>query len=223
MSDVTRPYRSPRREQHAQQTRQDVLTTARELFVSVGYARVTMSDIARSSGVAVKTVYASVGTKTDVLHELLLGDVAAGSAGATVDGIRDAPDLRTALDTIAAGTRADTERFKPSIDLLHSSMASDEGAHRIWAQVVTEYRGGLRAAAELLVEAGLVATDLDTDAVTDRLWFCFGLGAWRSLVDECGWTYDEAERWLSRQAQRALTEPGPDRGALRRPVGRDAR
>lgn len=93
----------------------------------------------------------------------------------------------------------------------------------IWQQVVAEYRGGLRAAAEHLVEAGLVATNLDADAVTDRLWFCFGLGAWRSLIDECGWTYDDAERWLSRQAQRALTEPGPDRETHRRPAGRDAR
>jgi AcrR family transcriptional regulator len=58
-------------------TRQDILRTAREQFVTHGYALVTMSDIARATGGAVKTVYASVGTKSEILHELMLGDVAA--------------------------------------------------------------------------------------------------------------------------------------------------
>jgi hypothetical protein len=42
-------------------SRQDILRTARELFVTHGYALVTMS----------------VGAKSEILHELMLGDVAA--------------------------------------------------------------------------------------------------------------------------------------------------
>lgn len=77
VSEPTRPYRSPLCEQHTSVTRQDILRTAREPFTTHGYALVTMSDIARATGGAVKTVYASVGTKSEILHELMLGDVAA--------------------------------------------------------------------------------------------------------------------------------------------------
>jgi AcrR family transcriptional regulator len=206
VSRAPRPYHSPRREQHATQTRQDILRAARELFVTQGYAMVTMSDIARATGVAVKTVYASVGTKPEVLHELLLGDVAASNATETHDEVVRAPDLRSAVQAIASSTRANTERFKSSIDLLYSSMSSDEGARRIGKQVVQEYRHALRVAAEHLVAAGLVAPDLDSDGVADRLWFCFGLAAWRALVIDCGWSYAESERWLGHHCYIMLSD-----------------
>ncbi|MFG1603799.1 TetR/AcrR family transcriptional regulator [Actinoplanes sp. NPDC049265] len=208
MNDATRAYHSPRRVLNAQQTRDDVLRTARELFVSQGYARVTMADIARASQVSVKTVYLSVGAKADVLHALLLGDVAASSNASTaLRQVRDAPDLRAALAALAAGTRADQEMFKPSIDLLHSSMSSDAEAHEIWRQVVAQCRDALREAARHLVSAGLV--DPDVDAVTDHLWFYFGLYSWRSLIEESGWSYDAAERWLAQHAWITLTGPAP--------------
>jgi hypothetical protein len=34
----------------------------------------------------------------------------------------------------------------------------------------------------------------------DILWFCFGIGAWRTLVGDCGWAWDDAEVWLRDQA-----------------------
>jgi AcrR family transcriptional regulator len=203
--ETTRPYRSPRREQHAIQTRQDVLDAAREQFLAHGYARVTMSDIATAARTSVKTVYASVGTKTDVLHALLFADVGQSANARTVEEVRRAPDLWAAVSALAGGTRSDFERFRPSIDLLHSSTTGDEGARRIWDEIIAEYRLAIRRAAEHIVAAGLSAPGLDVDAVSDRLWFGFGMAAWRTLVVDCGWGYDDAERWLCRQAYLSLS------------------
>ena len=214
MNDATRAYNSPRRAEHAQQTREGVLRTARELFVSQGYARVTMADIARASRVSVRTVYLSVGTKADVLQALLLGDVAVSpNASAALEQIREAPDLRKALAAIAGGTRADQEMFKTSLDLLHSATSSDAGAHEVWRQVVGKCRDALGEGARHLVAAGLVRQHVDT--VTDHLWFYFGLYSWRSLIEECGWSYDVAEHWLARQAWITLIDAGahPDASA----------
>ena len=44
--------------------------TSRALFVEKGYAGATVADIAARAGVAVPTVYASVGPKTAILDEL---------------------------------------------------------------------------------------------------------------------------------------------------------
>ncbi|PXY33362.1 hypothetical protein BAY59_09715 [Prauserella coralliicola] len=41
----------------------------------------------------------------------------------------------------------------------------------------------------------------------DRLWFCFGMNAWRTLTVDCQWSYDDAERTLRHQALSILTEP----------------
>jgi AcrR family transcriptional regulator len=209
MPEPTRTYRSARREQGAAQTRQDILETARELFIAQGYAQVTMGQIARAAGVATKTLYASVGTKTELLHALLAGDVAESRTTGLYDEVLRCTDLASAVACLARGTRSNTERFASSIDLLYSSMASDEKARQVWDYVVGQYRQALREAAQHLVGIGVVAPHLDTDGTADRLWLCFGLSAWRSLVVDCGWSYDAAEQLLARQAVCMLEDPVP--------------
>ena len=165
-----------------------------------------MTDIARAAGTAVKTLYASVGTKAEILHTLAAADMESSqSAAETIVKMGDAPDLETAIEQVARGTRSDHEQFSSSVDLLYSAMASDDGARKAWDHVHAEYRKALREAAVQLVSHGLVA--FDVDAVADRLWFCFGLSAWRTLIVDCKWSYDEAERTLRRQAMAMLTEP----------------
>ncbi|MFD3687065.1 TetR/AcrR family transcriptional regulator [Nocardiopsis sp. NPDC058631] len=207
MSSEPRAYRSPRRERDAARTREEILDAARGLFVSRGYLRVTMSDIAREAGTAVKTVYASVGTKSELLRELLRLDVAESAASETIEELRSAPDLAAAAACLARGTRSDHERFSDSIDLLYASLG-DEGADRIWEQVMGSYRGALREAATVLVAKGFVSERLDVEEVSDRLWFCFGIAAWRTLLKDCGWNYGRAESWLGAQAVAALGGPG---------------
>ncbi|MFC1230202.1 TetR/AcrR family transcriptional regulator [Streptomyces sp. Sce081] len=209
MSALTRSYRSPRRERGAAQTRQDILAAARELFIARGYAQVTMGHIARAAGVATKTLYASVGTKTELLHALLAMDVADSRTTGVHEEVFRSEDLASAVACLAHGVRNNTERFASSIDLLYSSMASDAKAREVWDYVVTQYRQALREAAEHLVSIGVVAPHLDVNGAADRLWLCFGLSAWRSLVVDCGWSYDAAEHLLSRQALNMLEDPVP--------------
>ncbi|WP_306367863.1 TetR/AcrR family transcriptional regulator [Nocardiopsis sp. CC223A] len=207
MSSQPRAYRSPRRERDAARTREEILQAARKLFVGRGYSHVTMADIAREAGTAVKTVYASAGTKAEILRELLRLDVAESAAPATIEELRSAPDLAAATACLARGTRSDHERFSDSIDLLYASLG-DESADRIWGQVMGSYRGALREAAAVLVAKGFVSERLDVDEVSDRLWFYFGIAAWRTLLKDCGWDHGRAESWLGAQAAAALGGPG---------------
>jgi AcrR family transcriptional regulator len=204
VNERARSYVSPRRAQNAGRTRDDILDAARELFLAHGYSQVTVSDIARLAGVAAKTVYASVGAKPDVLQEVLLSDVAESAAAHTLESVRRAPDLWSAVAAIAAGTRSDSERFARSIELMDASKYSDEGARRIWEQVVGEFRAAMRSAAEHLVGSGLACRELDEAAVADRLWLCFGFAAWRSLISDCGWSFDDAERLLAQSCLHML-------------------
>ena len=200
MAEAARNYRSARREQGAAQTRQDILDTARRLFIAEGYAQVTMSQIAEAAGVATKTLYASVGTKTQVLHALLAADADASVTTDLFDEMRKCEDLTSAAACLARLARTSSERYAPSIDLLYSSMASDDKARQVWDYIVAHCRRVFREAAGHLLAMGAVAPALDIDNVADRLWFCFGLAAWRSLVVDCGWSYDAAEPLLAAQA-----------------------
>ena len=123
---------------------------------------------------------------------------------AAVGGTRD---LESAMRIVAGGTRHGNETYRESIEIMYSSMGSHDIAEDIWRQATSQYRETLRAIAQHLHDHELLAPGLGVDAAADRLWFCFGLGAWRTLVKDCGWAWDEAERWLAAQAVRMLGEP----------------
>ena len=57
----SRPYRAPQREATALATRLAILSAARDLFTTQGYAHTSVAAIAARAGVAVDTVYAAVG------------------------------------------------------------------------------------------------------------------------------------------------------------------
>jgi AcrR family transcriptional regulator len=69
----------PRRQMQAAQTRRDILIAARRLFAQQGYAATSMNDIAEEAGVALQTVYSSVGPKPAIV--LALDDIIAEEAG----------------------------------------------------------------------------------------------------------------------------------------------
>jgi AcrR family transcriptional regulator len=69
----------PRRQMQAAQTRRDILIAARSLFAEHGYAATSMNDIAEEAGVALQTVYASVGPKATIV--MALDDIIDEEAG----------------------------------------------------------------------------------------------------------------------------------------------
>jgi AcrR family transcriptional regulator len=202
---VTRSYRSPRRAQEAATTRGEILAAARALFVARGYARVTVADIAERAGTAVKTVYASAGGKAGILTELLSTAVADSGAERTLAEVRTATDLAGVLTALAGGTRRGNEANQDAIMIMYSAMSAQDDAERVWAQGTSVYRETLREVAAHIDRIGALPAGVDVHTAGDLLWFCFGTAAWRTLVGDCGWSWDDAERTLLAQARTAFT------------------
>lgn len=197
-----RRYHSPRRAQDAADTRRDILRAAVELFATTGYARVTVADIAKAAGVAQQTVYSSAGSKSDILDEVLTEAIQDSGGFETAEAVRLTDDLPTALGLVAHGTRLGNEHQQQAVEIIFAAMPVHENAARLWALATGKYREALLQVAEHLRDKGLVS---DVAHTSDVLWFCFGLHAWRSLVKDCGWSWDEAETWLARQAVTILS------------------
>lgn len=195
---MTRSYHSPRRAQDAADTRRDILGAAVELFSANGYARVTVADIAKQAGVAPQTVYSSAGSKSEILHKIVAEAIARSDSASTTAAIRETDGLVTALTLLAKGTRQGNEGGQQVVEVLYAALPVHEDGAALWEQSTTPYRQALREVAEHLQDKGLL--NVDVEQATDVLWFCFGFGAWRTLVKECGWSWDDAERWLARQA-----------------------
>src|SRR5215469_671645 len=105
---VKRRYDATRRRQAAARTRAAILDAARELFAERGYTATAMTAIADRAGVALDTVYASVGRKPE-LARLLIETAISGTDEAIPAGQRDyvkavraAPDAETKIAIFAA-------------------------------------------------------------------------------------------------------------------------
>src|SRR5690349_974292 len=119
-----REYDSSSRKEAAQLTRQNIIEVARRLFLEKGYAAATMPMIAQTAGVALDTVYATVGKKP-ALFRLLIEMAISGSAGAVppeereyVRAIRAETDAAKKLRIYAAALRSIQQELAPLFRVL---------------------------------------------------------------------------------------------------------
>ncbi|WP_084964245.1 TetR/AcrR family transcriptional regulator [Thermoactinospora rubra] len=202
-----RPYRSPRRSQAASDTRAAILAAATRLFVERGYGRVTVNDIAQEASVAVPTVYASAGGKSAILATIVEEAIRDPIVDTTLAGIRRSTTPSEVVELTAHGTRTDNERYHDLIQVVFTAATLDETAAATKARSDRIYVETLAHTADRLHELGALKRGLPVERATDILWFLFGHRSWQLLVTERGWSWDDAERWLTEQALAALLEP----------------
>ncbi|MFJ9696511.1 TetR/AcrR family transcriptional regulator [Kitasatospora sp. NPDC101183] len=193
-----RRYVSPLREQAAAQTRAQILRSAIRLFAERGYGRVTVADIAADAGVSAKAVFASAGSKSDILNEIVDTAVRASGEERAMRAVLAAPDRESALTALARGTRAGNEGTFTVHEAIHKALPAHEDGEALWERATASYRTALDATAQHLRALG------QEEDVADLLWFWFGPGSWRTLVVENGWTWDRAEAFLLRTALATL-------------------
>lgn len=199
-----RVYVSPLREQAAARTRALILERAAELFAERGYGRVTVADIAAAAGVAAKTVFASAGSKGDILDRIVDTAVVESGYG---DAVAHVLTLRTpadALRAVAHGTRAGNESQFRVHEAVHKALPVHENGEALWERATTAYRGALRTVAGHLHALDEPPRHCAVEETADLLWFWFGPTGWRTLVVENGWPWGRAEDMLHRTAVATL-------------------
>ena len=89
-----RAYTSTVRAVAARETRAAILRAAMELYAEQGYARATVAGIAERAGVALNTVYTSVGGKAALLEALVDEGVEDEQIQVTLTAVLAARDAR---------------------------------------------------------------------------------------------------------------------------------
>ncbi|MFF4354722.1 TetR/AcrR family transcriptional regulator [Streptomyces sp. NPDC001530] len=198
-----RAYSSPLREKSAAQTRALILQQATELFADRGYGRVTVADIAAAAGVASKTVFASVGSKRDILDRIVDEGVAASGYERAMEQVLGRRTPEAILEALARGTRLGNEGQFTVHEAIRKALPSHEHGEALWERATADYRGALHAAARHL-HTLTPPPRYTVEETADLLWFWFGPSGWRTLVVEDGWSWDRAEEVLYRTAVATL-------------------
>ncbi|MCS7477281.1 TetR/AcrR family transcriptional regulator [Umezawaea endophytica] len=202
---ATREYRSSVRARHAEDTRRTIVDAAAALFAEQGYARTSVAAVAAAAGVALNTVYTSVGGKSALI--MALTDDGAGDPTAieTVSRIAESADPAEILLLTAKGTARVRRARWQVLGILLDNRTSDPDVAAAADAATRVVRDRLDLVAARLVEVGGLRPGLDVDRVGQVLWFYFGFEAWRTARG-LGWGWDEAAEWLATQAAGALLD-----------------
>jgi AcrR family transcriptional regulator len=198
-----RRYDSSRRQEHAAQTRDAVVTAAIELFSTKGWAATGMRDIARAAGVSVETVYANFGSKAQVLVAAL--DVAVVGDSEEVP-VRERPEF-TEIGTgafakrVRAGARLMREinaRTAGLLKALREAAAGDESLAALLVEREVRRRSDIEAGLRLM--AGRSVTRVEAEGI----WAVMSVEVHDLLVEQAGWTPTAYEDWLTDTITRLL-------------------
>lgn len=202
-----RAYTSKLRAQKAEETRRAIVGTARDLFAERGYGRVALSTVAAEAGVALNTVYASVGGKAALILAMAEDSAGDEQTELTRRQVLATDDGRTILRLTAEGTRVVIERHDKTLTVLMDARNSDADVAKAADYAMSHYRNVLNSIADRLVDLEEVRAGMTRDQVRGVLWFYFGASAWTTAVRELGWSYDQASAWLQDQAAGAILAP----------------
>lgn len=189
----TRSYRSRLRAEKAAETRRAVLAAARDLFHETGYAGTSVGQIAARAGVAVDTVYTSVGRKPQLLLAVI--DMALGSADepvpaeerAYVRAIRAAGSAAEKIAVYASALGELLPRTAPLLEALREAAAGDPGCAAVRDELNARRAANMRLFAGDLRATGQLRVDLSDDEVADLVWSMNSV-EYFGLLSARGWT-----------------------------------
>jgi AcrR family transcriptional regulator len=198
-----RRYHAPRRQEAASETRRAITDAARRTFLERGYAATTMASIATAAGVAVDTVYATMGSKSAIFR--LLVETALSGTGEPVTAlerdyvksIQAEPDAAAKLALYARAMRAIHGRLAPLFEVLQAAASQDADLAALWTMIAERRAKNMRLLAKELIDTGALRDELTVDEVADVLWTTNSPEVYQLLVRQRGWKPARYERWLA--------------------------
>ena len=203
----TRRYHSPRRRIQADQTREAVLEAGVRLFAERGWAGTGIRDVARAATVSVETVYASFGSKAQLLKSAV--DVAIVGDDAPVP-LADRPVYQAITTGRTTRERAEATAhmlatINERIYRLVAAMRQGATVDATLAAVAADLEGQRRRSTA--DTASLIMGREPDPGQVDELWVLSGDQVYALLANECGWSSTRYASWLTDRIEEILDRP----------------
>jgi AcrR family transcriptional regulator len=203
MTDSSAPA-SSRRAEYAEATRKAIADAARQLFCQRGYFATKVDDIACLARVAPTTIYAVWGGKQALLRAIIDQAAKDPLVRTTLDTIDKIDDPMEIIYSVAAGCRRMREIYGDVLRVMFAVASQDHTVSRSVIEATRGFREAFVRVAQRLHQLEALQAGMDLKQAVDILWFYLGYSGLFVLVDENKWSYEEAEKWLAKEASRAL-------------------
>lgn len=144
------------------------------LLVEIGYARLTIDEVARRAGVSRPTVYRRYPAKPDLVHNAVFPSDGTQTAVPSTDDLH--ADIE-ALVALVVDAIARPEAVAALSGLMADEPTNSESRRRQYGRLELPARASFAQRVNAARAAGQVTTDLDSDVVMDAL---IGATFWRA-------------------------------------------
>ncbi len=198
-----RTYDSHSRKAAAQITRHSIFTAANKIFLEKGYAAATMAEIAQIAGVALDTVYATVGKKPSLFRLLVERSISGIDRAIPAESrdyvlaIRAEPNATQKLRLYAAALCKIQPRLAPLFRTLHEAAELDPQLAAMWKAISRRRAKNMRLFAADLAATKRLRSGLSIPKTADILWSMNSPEFYILLVEQRRWPLHEFEHWLA--------------------------
>jgi hypothetical protein len=161
-----------------------------------------MPAIAKQAGVALDTIYASIGTKPK-LFRLLIESAISGKDEAVAADRRDyVRAIRTEADPVAklgiyAKAIATLQlRLAPLLQVLTAAAAAHPDLAELWREIATRRAANMLEFAKDLKSTGRLRPDLSIETAADIIWSMNAPEYYLLLVGQRGWSSEQFAAYL---------------------------
>jgi AcrR family transcriptional regulator len=202
-----RAYHSEKRQAQAQKTKDRILGSAKELFVSKGFEEVTIDEIANKAGVSAPSVYSLFQSKSGVLRALIDVALPQKHYESIVKKLEMEKSIAKRLELTAMLSRQLYDAERTQLGLFRDVSILNPELERL--EIEREQRRYKRQEESFkrLAKKTTLLGGLNASKARDILWAFTGRDLYRMLVIERGWTSDEYEKWLTHMLLQTLLEP----------------
>jgi AcrR family transcriptional regulator len=190
------------REASTEARRRSIVSAASRLFFERGYHGAGVDEIEAAAGVAVQTIYNSVGSKRDLLVRVL--DYAASGERAPtpvgeigkerVSGIDDPREL---LATVVSLARTNFERTIPVFRIIREAAATDPALADLERDRSRQRLTNFRHPVERLSELGALRADIAVEQGAALVFTVVYPDQYRFFVEDLGWSRQRWEEWAT--------------------------
>jgi AcrR family transcriptional regulator len=198
-----------RKQLAAEETQRVIIEAASRLFLRHGYNATSIGRIAAEAGVAVQTIYNSVGSKRDLLSRVLDFAAAGERAPAPVpqfmrEQAESESDPRRMIAQLVEFWRGALPRTAPVFRIIREAAAADAEIAALERRRSAERLRNYRLAAQLLADRNALRPGMTIDEAAAAIFAIGHPESYRALVLDGSWDNDAWSNWVRATLEAAL-------------------
>lgn len=197
MSSTKRTYDSTIRSAQAAKTRHRILSSAKKLFQTEGFERMTIEKLAQTAEVSAPTIYSLFQSKRGVLRALMDEVLATDQYEILMQEVKNETTAKGLLLLAAKIARCLYDAEKEQMTAFQGAVLLAPEFKELEKEKETRRYKRLERTMQFVAKQRSLTTGLTTSEAYDILWAFTGRDLYRMLVIERKWTSEKYEKWLA--------------------------